>query len=237
MPIYSYKLLVVLCVLFLLSACNAAAPKDRPVKSDEFQFKNIAKTDIDMVAEVSVRHSMQYLRELARKLYLRNPESIRRAGFAGSHEIDAAVDGLFAFGAKSITQRSAAAITLALQTEYGGDRVAALIYGMRTMLFDAYGGEGEFYILHTYDPQKLYYLARNFEIAFWRLRNTRDGQGNLLILSTGVDEQGILNLSFSSLFGKLVALQDHFAYVVADTTNRRIKNVMQGLIQAAFFPI
>jgi len=39
------------------------------------------------------------------------------------------------------------------------------------------------------------------------------------------------------LVGKLVALQDHFAQIVADTSNRRSKNVIQSVASAVFFPI
>ena len=102
---------------------------------------------------------------------------------------------------------------------------------------DAYGGEYEFFLHHEFDPQKLYYLARNIEIASWRLRNKKWPDGRLFLLSSGADQNGVSNLSYERLFGKLIALQDHFAYVVADTTNRRIKNVVQSMATAVFFPI
>ncbi len=115
--------------------------------------------------------------------------------------------------------------------------MAALIYGLRTMLVDAYGGEREFYLAHEYDPQKIYYLARNIEIAAWRLRSKRDPDGHLYLLSIGRDAQGVVNTSFERLVGKLIALQDRFAQIVADTSNRRIKNVIQSVASAVFFPI
>jgi hypothetical protein len=46
-----------------------------------------------------------------------------------------------------------------------------------------------------------------------------------------------VNLTFSRIFGKLIGMNDLFAEVVADTTNRTIKNVIQGFASAVFFPI
>jgi hypothetical protein len=85
------------------------------------------------------------------------------------------------------------------------------------------------------DPQKLHYLARNFEIAFWKLGHDREASGELFLLSNALDGSG--DLSFERLAGKLIGLQDHMAQVVADTTNRRIKNVIQTVASAVFFPI
>ena len=61
--------------------------------------------------------------------------------------------------------------------------------------------------------------------------------GSLFLLSVGDDTNGVTNASYERVFGKLIGLQDHFAHVIADTTNRRIKNVVQGVASAVFFPI
>ena len=54
---------------------------------------------------------------------------------------------------------------LAFEESYEGDRVLALIEGLRGMVLDAYNGQQEFYLLDELDPQKLYNAARNIEIA------------------------------------------------------------------------
>jgi hypothetical protein len=210
------------------------------VRQTGFRIDDLAKSDIDLVAETTVRQSLDYLQQLAAKLYKRNPAQLRRGGYAG--DADAAAMRLMGVPGKAMRarwqgRRSADLINLGFEEDYGGDRVATLIYGLRTMLSDAYGGEQGFYLNHEYDPQKVYYLARNLEIADWRLRNSRDAQGRLYLLSVGLDGNGVVNASFERLIGKLVALQDHFAQVVADTSNRRIKNVIQSVATAVFFPI
>jgi len=230
-----------LLMLLMLAGCQSAPHANDPVQPREFAISDVAKGDVDMVAEVSVRHSQRYLRELARKLYLRNPNQLLRSD-RPYLEVDQAVARLFEDAPRNGLpqlqgKRSAEAVALAFDEHFAGDRVAAFIEGLRSMQVDAYGGDSDFYLHHEYDPQKIYHLARNIEIAAWRLRTARDGAGNPWLLSNGQDSDGIVNLSYERLLGKLIALHDHFAHVVADTTNRRIKNVIQGVASAVFFPI
>lgn len=220
-----------------LAGCAASSGRGQPVSPGGFEFGDIAKADIDMVAEINVRHSLDYLRELARKLYVRNPDQLRRGRY-DTHR--AAMQALFGVRRPKHYidlqgRRSAAAIALAFDEDYRGDRVAALIEGMRTMLLDAYGGKERFYLTDSLDPQKIHYLARNFETAFWKLGHDRRTDGRLYLLSNALDGSG--DLSFERLAGKLIALQDHMAEVVADGTNRQIKNVIQSVASAVFFPI
>ena len=51
------------------------------MRSRGFEVTDVMKGDIDLVADVNVRHSLDYLRELARKLYVRNPNQLRRGGY------------------------------------------------------------------------------------------------------------------------------------------------------------
>ncbi|MDJ0740553.1 MAG: hypothetical protein QNJ91_12605 [Gammaproteobacteria bacterium] len=202
-----------------------------------FEIADLAKADVDMVAEINVRHSERYLRELARKLYVRNPNQLRRSGYASR---DQALRDLLdrergRFDRDLRGRRSIDALALAFDADYPGDRVAAFVVGMRTMLRDGYGGKQRFYLHDSLDPQKLYYLARNFEIAFWKLGHDRDPDGRLFLLSNSLAGSG--DLSFERIAGKLIGLQDHMAQVVADSTNRQIKNVLQSVASAVFFPI
>lgn len=229
---------VLLCVLMLTAvACSSPPGRDDPVQARAFALGDIAKADADMVAEVNLRHSIGYLRELARKLYVRNPRQLRIDGHASR---EAALHDLFERGAGRFMQalagrRSSDAIALAFEEDYRGDRVAAFVYGMHTMLLDAYGGKRQFYLHDRLDPQRIYHLARNFEIAFWKLGHDGDGDGRLYLLSNSLEGSG--DLSFERIAGKLIGLQDHMAQVVADSTNRQIKNVLQSVASAVFFPI
>ncbi|MCP5313143.1 MAG: hypothetical protein H6955_06280 [Chromatiaceae bacterium] len=221
----------------LLAACGSAPSREQPVRRSDFQLQSIAKSDVDMITEIHIRQSLGYLRELARKLYVRNPNQLRRGRY---HTEGAALQALF--GVRRLSRhpdlggrRSAEAIGLAFDDAYYGDRVAAFVEGLRTMLLDGYGGKRTFYLHDSLDPQKLHYLARNFEIAFWKLRHDRDPTGQLYLLSNSLDGNG--DLSFERLAGKLIALQDSMAQVVVDSTNRQIKNVIQSVASAVFFPI
>ena len=227
------RLLTAAMLCFLVAGCQSTATKEQPVQPREFGIGDLAKADVDMVAEVNVRQSLGYLRELARKLYVRNPNQLLRGGHVSR---DAALAALFDVqDAGPQDPHAADAINLAFDESFGGDRVAMLVGGMRGMLLDGYGGKQAFHLLDRLDPQKLHYLARNFEIAFWKLGHDRDGSGRLFLLSNSLEGTG--DLSFARLAGKLIGLQDHMAQVVADTTNRQIKNVIQGVASMVFFPI
>ena len=119
---------------------------------------------------------------------------------------------------------------------YEGDRVFSLVTGLRGMIIAAHNGKEVFYLTDQLDPQKLYHAARNIEIAVWRLSNSRDAAGRLFLISN--ETHGLVdNLSYERLFGKLIALQDSMARIVAENTNRRIKSVIQSLASAVFLPI
>jgi hypothetical protein len=231
--------LILLLVLFFLSACQTQPSKELQLQKSEFQISDIVKADIDMFADVLMRQSMGYLKLLARKLYLRNPNQLRRAKIS---EIDQAIARLFItqwpaglpeFGGK----RSVDVIHLAFDDSFEGDRVAALVDGLRGMLLDAYAGNKEFYLYDNFDPQKIYNLARNFEVAFWKLGHDRDSNGQLFLLTNSLGENQIMNLSFERLYGKLISLHDQMAIVIAETTNRYIKNIIQSAATMVFLPI
>ncbi len=231
------RCLTLVIVCGALAACQLRPAADQPVQASAFEIDAVAKSDVDMVAETSIDQSLRYLRELARKLYVRNPDQLQRGRYKTRA---AAMNALF--GLRRLKhhpdlqgKRSTAAIQLAFDEHYGGDRVAAFVEGLRTMLLDGYGGRSEFYLHNMLDPQRLHYLARNYEVAFWKLEHNRDARGRLYLLSNSLEGSG--DLSFERLAGKLIALQDYMAQVVADSGNRQIKNVIQGVASAVFFPI
>ena len=97
---------------------------------------------------------------------------------------------------------------------FRGDRVFALMVGMTGMIRESYGMKTEFFMLSKLDYQKLYYSARNIEIAMWRIRTHLDEQGKALILTNSRKGEGY-NLSYERLFGKLIAHQDMLALIIA----------------------
>jgi hypothetical protein len=210
-----------LLILLLLTGCSGLQQREGPVKTAEFEFNDLAKSDIDMVAEAQLGFVMEQLALLTEKLYRRNPREWRKGAQKG---VEAAAARLFGPGRggyfpELAGRRSIEAMRLAFDAAYQGDRVLALMEGLRGMLLDAYNGKQEFYLIDELDPQKLYNSARNIEIVAWKLNHDRDASGGLF------------------LFGKLIALQDSMAGIVAQATNRRIKNVIQSVASVIFFPI
>ena len=231
----------------ILVACTAqptfppAAPstgKRQPPVERDFRLSDVAKSDIDVAAEVNSRESLASARLLMEKLYRRNPRELRRGN---SPTMDAALARAFdpkrdfRF-AELGNVRGTEAIVLALKPDYAGDRVFAFGVGLASMVFLSYGGKTEFYLTDSLDAQKLYNCARNIEIAAWKLANARDARGEPLILSNEIAGD-TANLSFEREFGKMIGYQDVMAQVAAQRTNRTIRRVVQTLATAVFLPI
>jgi len=235
---------ILLC-LFLFACASQpdyppAAPstgKRAPPAERSFRAADLAKADVDVVAETHVRECLASARLVMEKLYRRNPREWHKGKFASMDAAMArAFNPQFDFRFPELGEaRGADAIVLALKPEYSGDRVFAFGVGLSSMVLQAYNGKTEFYLTDSLDAQKLYNSARNIEIAAWKLANGRDSQGNLLILSN--EASGVPNLSFERELGKMIAYQDVMAEIAAQRTNRTIRRVVQTLATAVFLPI
>jgi len=140
--------------------------------------------DMDRLADVEMRENTVSLRLLMLKLYKRNPRELRKSSAVGAEEwvrlvFDRRTDWRF----KEINElQGVEAIHQALRFDFTGDRVLSLIVGMQTMLIKAHGGKTEFYATDSIDPQAIHNVARNTEIAVWKLSNARDEYGQPLLL-------------------------------------------------------
>ena len=218
-----------------------AAPttgKRSPPPERSFPTSDIAKTDIDIVAEAHAKEALASARLVMEKLYRRNPREWRKGK---DSSMDAAVarafDARSGFRFAELGQaRGSDAIMLALRPEYAGDRVFAFGIGVASMIFLSYNEKTQFYLTDSFDPQKLYNSARNIEIAAWKLANAHDARGERLLLSDEIAGD-MRNLSFEREFGKMIAYQDVMAEVAAQRTNRIIRRVVQTLATAVFLPI
>ncbi len=81
----------------------------------------------------------------------------------------------------------------------------------------------------------MYNLARNIEIAAWKLSNARDENGALYLLTNEINDKD-KNLSFEREFGKMIGRTDLFAISLAEKSQRIISRVMQNLATALFLP-
>ena len=224
--------IVVLAFCALLAGCSTP----RGSKEAQFDPSQLAKADIDRIADAHRAQLDASLRVLAEKLYKRNPREWRNAGHAS---MEAAVARIFAADNYRLPElgerKGTEAIVLGLREDYTGDRVAAYIAGMGSMLHLAFNEKRDFYIYDDIDPQRLYNAARNVEIAAWKLANSRDANGQLLLLSNEL--YPVQNLSFEREFGKMIGNLDLISTVVSDKTNRTVVRVMQNIATAVFLPV
>ena len=220
-------LAVVAIILLTLPACAG----------HDFKLKNMAKSDIDLVADAHLRTMDEMLRELIVKLYRRNPTELQKNP---NQSIESRLRQVFeappsAF-AELDNKQDIEAMLLCFAPDFNGDRVFALIAGLNGMIKQSYNNKAEFFLFDTLDQQKLYNSARNVEILVWRLSNKRDTNGRLFLLTNDMGEDGN-NLSFERLFGKIITIQDMMAKIMADKSKRTITRMVHSLASAAFIPI
>ncbi|MFM2479892.1 hypothetical protein [Celerinatantimonas sp. YJH-8] len=226
-------LILTVWIIAALSGCSTAG-------QHPFAFKSLAKTDVDMMADANCREIDKLLRKLTLKLYRRNPRELAKGG--PYETVDSRMQQIFVQSAVTRfaelnNSYGTSTIPLAFDPEFGGDRVFALMTGIRQMLYASYGYRNDFYISNELDGQKLFNSARNLEAISWRLNNKRDASGHLFLLSNGYSEDGVANFSYARIFGKLIAYQEMLAYMMADKNNRTIKNVVVSVASTALLPI
>lgn len=223
-------------IAFLLAlALTACSAGNRP-----FEFKNLAKSDMDLITDIHILEIRDAIRELTVKLYKRNPRELAKVPeMTVSARLDsfmtvqrpeggyAELDGLDGVDA----------LYLAFSEEYEGDRVFALMVGITGMISASYNNQLEFYLLDDIDQQKLYNSARNLETVAWLLNTRKDINGDLMLLSNGIALDGTPNYSYERVLAKMIVIQDMMAKMVADSTNRHINQVVHGVASMTFFPI
>jgi len=201
-------------------------------------LKKMAKTDVDMVADAHFSEVDHLLRDLTIKLYRRNPRELRKTPGA---TIQSRLRQLFesvpmpAF-AELKGRHGTTAIDLCFQPEFEGDRIFALVAGLRGMMLSAYGNRGEQFLFDSLDPQALYHSARNLEIVVWRLSNFMNSDEEPFLYTNSLPGEE-RNLSFERLFGKLIALQDMMTTIAADGHQRVINKVVQSLASSVLLPV
>ena len=231
-----------LCLMLAACATSTEPPltKNIPQQQDRGSFHQLGKNDFDRMADVEIRENSDSLRQLMLKLYKRNPHELQKSTkdpaekmitwvFDGAHQHFNAFESLQ-------NKQGKDAIFLAFNPTFTGDRVLAYIVGLNTMLLKAHGGRTEFFLTDRIDPQSVYNLARNFEIAAWKLASARDNNGVLYLVSNEISDKD-RNLSFEREFGKMIGRTDLYAIALAEKSERLITRVMQNLATALFLPI
>ncbi len=210
-----------------------------PTNNDSASLNQLAKTDFDRLADMEYRANTQSLRSLMIKLYKRNPRELAKSTTDSAEKMAEWVfegDQQHQWQFEAIeNKQDTAAIFLAFDNQYQGDRVLAFIVGLQTMLAKAHNHKTEFFIPDNLDPQKIYNVARNLEIAAWKLSNSVDENGQLFLLTNEINATEH-NLSFEREFGKMIGRTDFYAVVLAEKSQRFISRVAQSLATAVFLP-
>ncbi len=238
---HAVKLSMLVWIMLQLGACASATPpvngKLVPTLSNANTINQLAKSDVDRMADIEISENTQSLRLLMLKLYKRNPHELKKSTSGTAVEM---VDWVFKgdqhwkFDSINYLQ-DVAAIQLAFKPDYEGDRVLPFIVGLQTMLLKAHENKSEFFITDRLDPQKIYNISRNVEIAAWKIYNSRNEKGTLYLLSNEINENE-RNLSFEREFGKIIGRTDDYALLLAQKTQRSISKVTQSLATAVFLP-
>jgi hypothetical protein len=225
---------VLLCVV--LAGCATKMGKDGRTETT-VDMKYLVKSDVDRITDSSRAEVVAGLLLIADKLYKRNPKEWKNGGAASR---EAAVDRLRnrtsrdwpEFGGR----RERQVAIFAFAPGYEGDRVAALMFGLLTMVDAAYEHKSDFYILDSLNEVKLYNCARNMEVAIWKLNGDRNAAGQLFLLSNELDPAN-RNLSFEREFGRIIGLLDFMAAIVADRNGRALTRATHGVAAMVFLPV
>lgn len=232
-----------LIILLMLSSCAtqtaSKTEKSIPHQQDRTTLNQLGKMDFDRIADVEIRENTESMRAIMLKLYRRNPRELQKStsdvaekmvswvfdGTAQHHLLFPEINNL----------QGTDAIFLAFNPHYTGDRVLPFIVGLHTMLIKAHNDKTDFYLTDSLDPQRIYNVARNIEIATWKLSNARDEHGKLYLLTNEMSDKD-KNLSFEREFGKMIGRTDLYAIALAEKSQRLISRVMQNMATALFLP-
>ncbi len=202
-----------------------------------YQVKNLAKTDVDLVADEFIAESRRLVTELMVKLYKRNPQQLRKIpgmtveGRLAQLQVNRRELRFNELGGRQGIE----AMDLTFDPAYRGDRVFSLIVGLGGMLREAYGFKPELFIYDALQPEALMVSARNVEILLWKLKNNRTPDGRYFLVSHS--RNGVVdNLSFERLFGKLIVMQELMARIGGDASDRAITGTFHA-VSRVFIPL
>jgi len=191
----------------------------------------LVQNDSNRFANLIMRDNLDGLEILLEKLYRRNPAMWRKREAtdidSARNEVMATIRERQPLPGLEDDLRGVDAIRLALTPEFEGDRAGTYIYGLGTMLVEAYKGRIRLTMIHGLDAQMLANAAHNVMVAAWLLADRRDADGRPLLLSNEVSPEG-RNLSFEREHGKIIGRLDTLAAVIDEKYRRSLIGYLQG---------
>jgi len=233
------RLLALLACLLAVQGCSRQTGRDIATQIGNGKPDEFFQTSVERMATLAMHDNLQSLYLLMNKLYLRNPAQWKRSGFldaaTAERQVRQAIEQqqpLPQLGGR----KDLAALSYAMSPEFLGDRVGAFIYAIGSMLVTAHGNRLAFYMTDSLNPRFINNAARNIEKATWLLGQRQDAQGEPLLFSNAISEEGS-NLSFATEFGKIVARLDLVAQMLDERYRRIGLNYAQSLLFLNFLPV
>ena len=215
----------------LLTGCVTAPAPNGKVRGENFSMQEMMQSDSNRIATLAMHENIESLMRLMDKLYQRNPAEWRKTAPSRDAAMRYVRDAIMekqdwpALGG----HRDVQGLSMALSTDFAGDRVGAFIYAMGDMLVVAHGGKTRFTLVDRLDPQRIYNAARNVEIANWVLNHRKNAQGQALLLSNHLSDTE-RNLSFEREMGKVIARLDLVASFSTESVRRTAIGFGQSLV-------
>jgi hypothetical protein len=211
-------LAVVVAISLGLSGCGMTRSTHR---AETYSNHEWLQSGANRIANLALRDNLESIRRVQLSLYRRNPREWKK--WAPSQ--DEAIRRVWADamndtpGAQLKGRTGLDAVRTAFDTDFAGDRVAALVAGWASMLKQANGNTWSQTMLDGVDAENAFRVARNIEVSMWLLYARRDDKAHPLLLSTEISEQG-RNLVVDRELSKVVARLDLLA-AQADEKYRR----------------
>lgn len=232
-------LLAAALLMLCASGCTHRDGRGLVTQFSETKPQEFFQTSVDRLATLAMKDNLQSLYVLMNKLYLRNPAEWRKSGFVDARSAEQNVRNAIEQQTplpQMGNRRDLAALSYALSPEFLGDRVGAFIYAIGSMLVTAHGGRLEFFMTDQINPTFVNNAARNIEKATWLLSQRQNANGELMLFSNEISEEGS-NLSFATEFGKIVARLDLVTQLLDERYRRIGLNYAQSLLFLNFLPV
>lgn len=205
------------------------------MKGEDFHSRELLQSDSNRMATLAMKENLESLFLIMDKLYRRNPVEWKKT--ASSREAAMTYVRIAVMERQPWHElqdkRDVAALSLALQPEFAGDRVAAFVHAAADMLITAHGGRTSFTLIDGLEPQHIFNAARNLEIANWILNSRKAPDGKPLLLSNQIAQEG-RNLSFEREMGKIIGRLDLVADYTTERYRRSVIGYAQGLLAGPF---